>query len=359
MADCLLRQCLAAPARLSALSLAQWQLLVRLGRTAHLLGRLHALVAQRQLLDQVPAPARRHLESADVYARKQQQAVRYECYLLQRQLQACGCQPIFLKGAAYLLAELRVSQGRIFADIDVLVDKAQLPQVEGAMFAAGWLSKPLDDHDSYYYREWIHEIPPMKHLKRGAEVDIHHNILPPISGEAPDSELLRQHARPVADGMLVMAPEKMLLHSAVHLFTEGELHKGLRDLSDLDWLLREFSQQPGFWGRLLQQAGQLGLGRYLYYALRNCRILLATPVPDEVEVESRRWAPGGARVRVMDWIYRQLLVAHHGENRHWRYHLAAALAFVRGHVIKMPWHVLIPHLLHKAFYRKKLDTVSR
>ena len=359
MTDCLLRQCLADPARLSQLSRAQWQLLLRLGRSAHLLGRLHALVGELQLMDKVPVPVRRHLQSADVYARKQQQAVRFECQQLQRLLQACGCQPIFLKGAAYLLADLKLSRGRIFGDIDVLVDKAQLPIVEGAMFAAGWLSKPLDDHDSYYYREWIHEIPPMKHLKRGSEVDIHHNILPPISGEAPDSELLRHHARPTAGGALVMSPEKMLLHSAVHLFTEGELHKGLRDLSDLDWLLREFSQQPGFWTRLQQQAELLGLGRYLYYALRYCSGLLATPVPEEVLEHSRRWAPAGGRGRVMDWVYGQLLVAHHGENRHWGYHLAAALAFLRGHLIKMPWHVLIPHLLHKAFYRKKLDTVSR
>ena len=45
---------------------------------------------------------------------------------------------------------------------------------------------------------------------------------------------LLARARPLGDsGFHVLAPEDMVLHSAVHLYQEGELDHGMRDLLDL------------------------------------------------------------------------------------------------------------------------------
>jgi hypothetical protein len=41
----------------------------------------------------------------------------------------------------------------------------------------------------------------------------------------------------------------MVLHSATHLFYDGELNHGLRDLVDLDDLLRHFSGADAASGR--------------------------------------------------------------------------------------------------------------
>lgn len=350
---CLLRDILADPGRLHALAVSDWQALIRIARVSNLLGRLHDLVERQQLMSQLPGGVQRHLQSAHVYAQRHHRAIAFECRQLAEILTSCGCRPVFLKGSAYMLSDLAVSRGRVFADIDVLVDKDKLPQVESAMFSAGWLSKPLDEHDSYYYRQWIHEIPPMKHIQRGTEVDIHHNIIPPISGHAPDSRLLLEQVQAVGDGQWVMSPTMMVLHSAVHLFTEGELDKGLRDLHDLDLLLRELSQQHGFWPELMQQAQEMGFGRYLFYALRYCRQLLGTPIPLDIIEQSHQYAPGAVVLRLMDWIYDPLLAGRcpwaGGAHRR----LASWLAFARGHWIKMPLKVLIPHLWQKAFVRKK------
>ncbi|UUZ51357.1 hypothetical protein LP420_18985 [Massilia sp. B-10] len=43
----------------------------------------------------------------------------------------------------------------------------------------------------------------------------------------------------------------MVIHSATHLFYDGEFDKGLRDLLDLHRLLTEFGATPGFWQVLL------------------------------------------------------------------------------------------------------------
>lgn len=62
-----------------------------------------------------------------------------------------------------------------------------------------------------------------------------------------------------------------MLHSACHLFHEGEWGHGLRDLVDLDAMLRAFAAEPGFWSTLLVRAQDLNLGRPLYLALDCCQ----------------------------------------------------------------------------------------
>jgi len=84
---------------------------------------------------------------------------------------------ILLKGAAYLEAGLPCSQGRTLSDLDLLVRREELPRIEKTLQEAGWESDTEEEYDQRYYREWMHEIPPLKHRFRGLEVDIHHNLL--------------------------------------------------------------------------------------------------------------------------------------------------------------------------------------
>ena len=63
-------------------------------------------------------------------------------------------------------------------------------------------------------------------------------------------------------------PSHMVLHAAAHLFHDGEIAGAIRDLVDLDSLLRYFGDDPKFWGDLMGGASTLGLTRPAYYALR-------------------------------------------------------------------------------------------
>ena len=113
-------------------------------------------------------------------------------------LAATGVPFILLKGAAYLLAGLKAARGRMFSDIDILVPRRALPDVEAALMLSGWASANITPYDQRYYRRWMHELPPLKHISRRTLLDVHHAILPTTARLKPDSAKLLAASLPVA-----------------------------------------------------------------------------------------------------------------------------------------------------------------
>lgn len=349
----LLLSVLRAPDLTAGLSAAEWDLLIRQARRAMLLAKLAVLLEPR--LQSIPAGPRHHLSAARLTARRQTKLMHWEVAQIHRALATTGVTPILLKGAAYLMADLPASQGRLFGDVDILVPKVHIQAVEAALIAHGWGFDPnLDDYDRRYYREWMHEIPPMGHEQRGSTLDVHHTILPPTARIAVNAAALFEGTRPLASqpGVRVLDPCAMFLHSAAHLFHEGELEKGLRDLFDLDALLRDFGRDPVFWRDLLPRARRLGLTRPLFYALRYTGHFLATPVPDDVRAAVQAEARPAAPLRVlMDFCYSRALLPDHDSCNARLTPLARALLYVRSHWLRMPTGLLLRHLLRKTWMR--------
>lgn len=346
----LLLQSLLAPKSVGRLSLPEWDLLIRQGKRANLLSRL-AFMLQHDL-DQVPEAPRRHLAAALLIARRQIATTRWEVQCIQAALAPLGIEPVLLKGAAYLLAELPASHGRLFGDVDILVPKARIDAVEEALLAQGWSFSPdLDAYDRRYYREWMHEIPPLGHDERGTSLDVHHTILPPTARVKVNTEALFEDARalPAHPGVRVLSPTTMFLHSAAHLFHEGELDKGLRDLFDLDALLRDFGRDPAFWASLVPRARVLGLTRPLFHALRYTTRWLATPVPAEVMQAAAADSP--ASTSLLDACYDRALMPNHASCDGPLTSSARLALYVRSHWLRMPAGLLARHLGRKAWLR--------
>lgn len=353
MKQVLLLQCLLEPARVHGLSPAQWDLLIRQGRRATLLSRLaHCLQGE---LETIPDAPRRHLEGALMVARRQIQTTQWEVRCIQTALAPLGVKPILLKGAAYLLAGLRASEGRLFGDVDLLVPKENIQAVEAALLANGWaFSADLDPYDDRYYRDWMHEIPPLGHEQRGTSLDVHHTILPPTARIKVNTAALFDDLRAIdgLQGVYVLSPASMFLHSAAHLFHEGELDKGLRDLFDLDALLRGFARRPEFPAELMARARELGLTRPLYYALRYCALWLGTPVPDGLMAAAARAdCPSRLTLMLMDACYARALMPVHTSCDQRGTALARLALYVRSHWLRMPLHLLASHLLRKGWRR--------
>jgi hypothetical protein len=351
----LLLRVLRDPAAASGFGPAEWDLLLRQALGADMTAILLVLLEDAGLLGQVPDAARAHLEWARAAASRHAQAVRYEVRQIGLALAATGLPMILLKGAAYAVAGLAPGRGRMFSDIDILVPKERLAEVEAALMLHGWISTHHDDYDQRYYREWMHELPPMEHIRRGNVIDVHHAILPETAARRPDPARLRAAAVPVreylfgAPAPLVLAPHDMVLHSAVHLFWDGEFTHGLRDLVDLDRLLREFGREPGFWTALPARAHELQLARPLFYALRYTRRLLGTPVPAGVEEALRADAPGRPLLWLMDRLFERVLLPAHPSCEDRFSGLARFALYVRGNWLRMPPLLLSRHLFHKAF----------
>jgi len=342
-----------SPEQVSGFDEAAWDLLVRQARRANLLARLAWVLRQRGLWDGVLPAARPHLESAWVFAERQRIAVQWEIDCIGRALHSTGVTLLLLKGAAYSAAGLPPAAGRLVSDLDILVPKGRIAEVESQLMINGWNTIHHDAYDQRYYRRWMHEIPPMRHLKRGTVIDVHHALLPETARIRADTDQMRSAAVDVPGaGVQVLAPADMVLHSATHLFHEGELDNGLRDLVDLDSLLRHFGAQPGFWDRLVPRAVEVGLARPLYYALRYTKLKLGTPVPDGVAAAAAAAAgPAGPLRVLMDALFVRALRPKHPSCSGAATRLARWLLYVRGHWLRMPVPLLLYHLTRKAVVR--------
>lgn len=346
----LLSRTLRSPDAARAFSMGDWDLLLRQAHHAGLTSRLHHALRLAGCAEAIPGPARWHFEAADTLAARQQVAVRWEIAQVQKALGGAGIPLLLLKGAAYVAAGLPAAQGRLFNDLDILVPRDALDAAESALMLAGWHATGLSAYDQRYYRRWMHEIPPLQHAQRATVIDVHHAILPDTARSRPDPARLRAQAVAVSGlrGVRVLCATDRILHSAAHLFHDGELPHGLRDLSDLDLLLRDAAREVDFWPRLVARAGELELGRSLFHALRYVRYFLATPVPASVDAALARFAPARPVQVLLDALFTRALAPMHPSCEDRLTPAARLAAYVRAHWLRMPPRLLLPHLLHKA-----------
>ena len=349
----LLLQVLRTPNRILDLDESEWDQLICQARRTNLLARLAVILAKRELLEAVPHAPQRHLTSARRMSERQDRAMRFEIDCIRMALAPVPRPVILLKGAAYLAAGLPNAEGRMFGDVDILVPLANIQETETELLVHGWKATVDSAYDQKYYRTWMHEIPPLEHAVRQTVIDVHHSILPHTARIRVDIAAFFTSAQALgSSGIHVLCPEDMILHSAAHLFHEGEFDNALRDLVDLHTLLTHFSPSPAFWDRLVMRAELTGLTRPLYYALRYSSKFLATDIPLQTVKAIEKYAPPGAQRQVMDICYVHAL--RPVESRHaWQSRLARFALFLRSHWIRMPMHLLIMHLSRKAFLRLK------
>ena len=345
----LLVQALLRPEVCLSLQPSEWDRLIPQARGSLLLPALGARLRESDLFSRLPDYAGRHLESAIRFQRKQYQDLLYELTWLSRALGAVGVDLVLLKGAAYLVSNNSAAPGRVMSDIDILVPRRWLTDIETSLNQFGWHSGEMTPYDERYYRKWMHEIPPMGHRERGSTLDVHHTILPPTAGADLDASKLFEGVVETSDGIFTLSRVDMILHSAAHLFHEGEFHHGLRGLWDLDRLLREFSEQDvGFLDRLVERAVELDLVNSLYYGLRYARKIFGTPVPGNITADIARHRRS-SRAPIMDFHFLRVLRPHHHSCDVPMAGFTRFCLYIRSHYLRMPLHLLLPHLIRKAW----------
>jgi Uncharacterised nucleotidyltransferase len=345
---------LARPEALVELAPHEWERLLLQARRTNLIARIAIIAKEGGLFPVLPPRPRAHLEAACNQADWRHRTVRWEVDCIRRALAPLGIPVVLLKGAAYLLAGLPAARGRIFSDVDIMVPRERLADVERALLAHGWASQGYDAYDQNYYRRWMHELPPLQHVLRQTAVDVHHTIAPLTARIPVDAAKLYAAAHPldIEGRFLVLAPSDMVLHSIIHLFQEGEFEHGLRDLVDIDDLLRHFGRDPGFWHALEARASELGLGRPLYYAAAQARDLLQTPMPEGFLAWLERIEPGEMTRGLMRAAFRAGILGDAAEDGVPFAGPARSFLYLRGHYLRMPLRLLVPHLVRKGFRRQ-------
>lgn len=344
------------PQRTAALTPALWCDLIATARNANLLGKLaHRLRAADV---SVPAGPMRHLDGARLLSERQHHSVAWEAQCIDAALAHTGEPVVLLKGSAYVLSGKAAGVGRLFGDVDVLVPPHSLGKVEVRLMIGGWTQMKSDEYDQRYYREWMHELPPMVHVRRGTVIDVHHTILPLTARHHPDAEAIIACSTPLPGYRSLRIPcdEDLIIHSMCHLAHEGELHNALRDLDDIDSLLREHTVAPAFWDRLGARAEHHDLAMPVALCLALVRRFFDTPVPDSLIA---RLASGNARALERLAQRYDTAIAPHPEGRPpLRSLVAQLLIYIRSHWLRMPPQLLVRHLSRKAWQRLLPDASS-
>ncbi|HRQ59475.1 MAG TPA: nucleotidyltransferase family protein [Azoarcus taiwanensis] len=348
------------PETIESLTLESWDILIRQARSAQLLVRLAAQLSGTGLLEKVPEHPRQHLVAVLALHAHQQLAVRREIEHLLDAFEGRGLRLVLLKGAAYAIADLPPGRARLFADIDLLVPKSRLRDAELALMSHGWSSANHDAYDQRYYREWMHELPPLMHLTRMSTIDVHHNLVPSTAPIHPDATRLLDDAVPCLGrpDIFVLSPNDMILHSAVHLFHDGEFENALRDLFDIRDLVNHWMQSERSWISLAERARELELERPLAYALRYLQKLLHTPVPTELS-DFKMHTGAGLKWKVLDAIFERGLRPPHPSCNDRLSTFARSILYARGHALRMPLPLLVPHLMRKSLIRWNVKPDSR
>jgi hypothetical protein len=286
-------------------------------------------------------------------ARFQGHTARYQLGVLADVLAPLGIPLVALKGAAYRLQGLRCADGRFTSDVDLMVPRRHLEAAEARLKEAGWAFKELDPYDERYYRTWAHELPPMRSSGHYLELDLHHTILPLTGRIQPDADALFAASVPTQHTVIrVLCPADQVLHACAHLAQDSDFVERLRDVVDVDALVREFSDLRGFWDALLERAVLHGLQRPLWYALRYSIRWLGTPVPGQAQSRMQRWAPSGVVRSAMDWLVpRSALPDDPDRGAPVGARFARTALLIRSHWLRMPPGLLLRHLLEKGVRR--------
>lgn len=326
MSAALLVAALRNPSRVGRMSGDRWTALISTARAERLIGSL----AYRLERAPIPPAIAAILADARLDAEREARQALWEADRARAALAPFGIPMVLLKGTAYAAAAIPAARGRFIGDLDILVPRDRLDDTETAILAAGWEWVKPDPYDDAYYRQWMHELPPLIHRDRDRMIDIHHTILPLTARPKPDASAMLSEAVILPNGFLILSPTDMICHAAAHMFADGDLAGGLRNLWDIACLLDEFRSDPGFDATLRKRAALHGLSDAAARAARLADSLYGM----------------GSKLHPADRPFIRRLLARDGWGRETRKGLRFAF-FVRSHWLRMPPLMLARHLWTK------------
>ncbi len=343
----------------------EWESVISVARAEA----LAATLAERLADAGVPGEIAALVADLRTAAKVHQNAALWEAEMARRALEPAGVRFVLLKGTAYAAAGLPNAAGRQIGDLDIMVAREDLDRAEAALLAAGWEWVKSDPYDDAYYRQHMHELPPLIHKDRDRMIDVHHTILPLTHRARPDAGAMMERALPLplaggvrggperSEGaettgpppappargrgeLLILAPADMVMHCAAHVMADGDLSGGLRNLWDMHILLEYgLAADPDFGLHVIEEAHFHGLSAPARQAIRLSRHLFGTQVPDY------NWPimmVSFATTRT-DRLFLRALTARDDWGRPTR-PLTRLIFTIRGHWLRMPPLMLARHL---------------
>jgi len=189
-----------------------------------------------------------------------------------------GLHPVVLKGAA--LAGRRYLQlaHRAISDLDLLLPASEIERADRVLRDLGYRQSCPPGWEAFYahHHHSAPYLPPRGHPR----LEIHVGLLDRRWRQQPDLEGMLARAVELPFGgtsAWALATEDQILHACLHLAVSGRFLRGMKDLADIDLLVR--SPEGLDLELILAAAERPGVGRVLHYALGLAHDLFATPIP--------------------------------------------------------------------------------
>lgn len=335
------------PQFVSQATAADWTELVHQCREQALLG--SAYLYLQPYVQNLPTQIVSHFESGKIYADKQHQTMMRELLMLEQVFAGTDFPVLLVKGVAYRLHRFAFAAGRVFSDLDLLVPATDTAAAVELLQAAGFMDSTEHDYDRRYYLEWSHQHPPLRHYTRGSEVDLHHTIFFAKSAVSVDIHRFIANSSPLKSSRFSLpAPADMFVHCCLHLLFQEEHHKLVKDLVDLHELYKAINDKQA----IIQSSTLTNKPEVVAHALELLKSLFGVRL-SPVEIDFISEHTHQLSRSVMGYLIRQLTMT--------KGHRLAKLWWVaRGHLIKMPWYLLLYHSLAKLwFLRQKKQKLSQ
>lgn len=317
----LLRQ----PARAGALTPEEWNGVIAAARAERLLATLAVRLEEEAVA--LPVSVSAIMADARFDAERERRQALWESDRAAAALVPLGIPVILMKGTAYAAANVRASRGRLIGDLDIMIPRERLDEAEAALIDAGWEWVKPDPYDDAYYRQWMHELPPLIHRDRDRMIDVHHTILPLTARPKPDAASMLANRVDIGGGLSVLSPEDRICHAVAHLLADGDLSGGLRNLWDIKCLLDDIEDVS----QVEACASHHGLAPYLARARR---------------LASTLYGDGNGAMTLTDRLFLRRLLSTNGWGQDGRKFTSFAF-YIRSHYLRMPPFMLARHLWTK------------
>lgn len=280
-----------------------------------------------------------HAFSYFVFAEKQYLTIIRELIELEKVFAECSYPVLLVKGVSYRIAQFQYAQFRLFSDIDVLVQPENFQDAVRRLKINGYIEHTSSDYERKYYLNWSHQYPPLRHLMRTAEIDLHHTIFFARSRIKIDIDAFVSRSVSV-DGSIFSIPSApdMFIHACLHLFYQEENHKLLKDLIDLHCLYNQIVCKAD----ILNSSNIVNMKSAIAYGILVQSWLFKVNISEE-EQQFVHTHSSALKRKLMRWLLTSILQDKRVPKR-----LCHLIWYFRGHLIKMNLPTLIYHTMMKV-----------
>jgi hypothetical protein len=149
-----------------------------MGSSHYVLPALYSCYERHNLLPLIPDDLTGHLRQIYQLNLQRNLKIMDQCREIESLLHSIGTEPVFLKGAGFLVSGLYKDTGdRMMEDIDILLPLEDIPKTISRLREAGYKTYEDPQVDEIYRKHY--HMPPMFHPDRPAAVEIHHSPLHP------------------------------------------------------------------------------------------------------------------------------------------------------------------------------------